>query len=499
MSNIPALDMFLAGLALANCAALAASQLEKGRSKARRQAANTDTLTGLATREALVKHIAAGRTAAAVLKIDIDDFGTIRAQHGAAYAAALLLDFSRELRNVPGVLLAARLQGDTFALLAAADAKSELAALCAAVAAAVSGTFAPHGVASDISVCIGAAFLPAGQSDAETILGAAYIALERAKLSGPGSWQVFDSAVAASAERDNRLRLELRAALGRGEIVPFYQPIVSLETGEICGLEVLARWMHPVFGLLPPAAFLAFAEKQKLCAELSLCLLKHVIRDHAPWPEHLRLAFNAAPSQFRELVAFTRDPARVPGGMIDPRRIDLEITENALIGDMEMARAVTRAMHAGGTRVVLDDFGTGYANFLHLREIPFDHIKIDKSFVLDMLHNPRSEACVQAMLALAKTLTVPVTAEGVEDHETARRLFDMGCTHAQGYLYAAPVPAHAVPGLLQHRYPVLPLPQADGAGAAPCNATGAQSPAAPIAGGQIAGAQAACAEIDAPR
>ena len=144
------------------------------------------------------------------------------------------------------------------------------------------------------------------------------------------------------------------------------------------------------------------------------------------------------------MLAFVRDPAQVPADMISPARLDLEITENALISDLDLARSVVGAMHKGGIQVALDDFGTGYANFMHLREIPFDRIKIDKSFVTGMLTDYRGEACVRSMLALAASLGVAVTAEGVETEAVAERLQAMGCTHAQGYFYAPPLPASEI-------------------------------------------------------
>lgn len=236
----------------------------------------------------------------------------------------------------------------------------------------------------------------------------------------------------------------LRAALQAGEFIPYYQPIVSLSSHKVTGFEILARWNHPSLGLLPPDRFIHAMEADKLCAALSLSLLGQVIADARFWPPAWSFAFNASASQLQEMLDFVRDPAALPGGMLDPRRIELEITESILIEDMELARRVVRTMHKGGTKVVLDDFGTGYANFRQLRQLPFDRIKIDRSFVANLCADPRSAACLQAMVGMAHSLNATVIAEGVEDERTARRLRSLGCDFAQGYFYSRPRPAAEV-------------------------------------------------------
>jgi EAL domain-containing protein (putative c-di-GMP-specific phosphodiesterase class I) len=239
-------------------------------------------------------------------------------------------------------------------------------------------------------------------------------------------------------------RAALQRGLDRAHFVPFYQPIVALATAEIVGMEVLARWNHPERGLLTPDRFIPLMEAELLCAELSLCLLAQVIADAGAWPAHWSFAFNVSAAQLRELPDFV---GRAAAGLMDPRRIELEVTETVPIADMDLACAVMDAVHRGGARMVLDDFGTGYANFRQVRALPFDRIKIDRGFVTGLVTDVRTQACVAAMVGLAHGLDATVTAEGVVDEVTVRKLRDMGCDFAQGFHYAPPVPAAAVAGL----------------------------------------------------
>jgi diguanylate cyclase (GGDEF)-like protein len=380
-----------------------------------------------------------------LLVMDLDGLRTVPHGDSASLSDVLLQEFAGSLASLaPVTSHLARLQGDEFAVLVpGADAKV-LQDEASLLLRGLSAPFALAGRRFELPVSIGAAMLPDHGDNFEGVLRAALLALQQAKAEGGGAWQMFEPSLASTVEAQSELRAEFRAALAAGEVVPYYQPIVALAHGNVVGFEVLARWCHPDRGVLTPDRFIRLAEEQRLCGELSLRLLQQVIVDARDWPASWSFAFNAAPSQMRELVEFIRYSARVPGGTLDPQRIELELTENALIGDMDLARGVVGAVHSGGTKVVLDDFGTGYANFLHLRDIPFDRIKIDKTFILDMLDDSRTEACVRAMLALGKSLGVSVTAEGVETSAVAKRLRDMGCDFAQGYHFSPPVPASAV-------------------------------------------------------
>jgi diguanylate cyclase (GGDEF)-like protein len=450
------LDTFIAGAATAALTTLMATQRRVRRLRSMllsryeiaARASLSDAVTGLPNREAFLAALAGRLQRGApfvLMKLDIDGFRALRAMHGRCVSDALLRAFADRLGGLlPEGSVAARMQGDEFGVLLALESNGALHTACGATLAAMKRPYTALGVYCDVSLCIGVAVLPRQGDSVETALNAAYLALEQAKRAGGGTWHIYDPREAALCERQNRLKSELKSAIEANQFIPYYQPIVELETGAISGVEVLARWQHPRLGLLAPNDFIELAEQQNLCGALSMSLLRQVTADYHHWPAHWRFAFNAAPGQLHDLVHFVRDPAEYPGGMLPANRIDLEITENAVIQDLDLARALIRKMHASGTRVVLDDFGTGYANFLHLRELSFDRIKIDKCFVSAMLTDARSAACVRAMLALGSSLGVAVTAEGVETEAVASRLRAMGCSHAQGYLYARPLPAAAV-------------------------------------------------------
>lgn len=481
--HVPALSLFLAGFMLVNLAIhyTGVYGWHSFPSRARPAGAPRGRLAQSKEFSAAASQQAASGRPGSIVKVDIDGFRTVQAQHGDEIAQTLLSHFSQALCALPGPIAITQIQGDLFGLLLRDITVQELDAMCSAIASAISGAYWCGDVRLDVSVCIGAAELRAPGSS-EAAMSAAFIALERAKSRGPGSRQIYDDAIAESVRLESRLAVELRAGISRNEVVPYYQPIVDLKTGEICGFEVLARWSHPQFGLLLPASFIHLAERQYLSAALSLSLLRQVSEDQASWPDRLYFAFNAPPSQLREVVEFALLPRRPASTLLDPTRLELEITENALIEDLEMARTVTKTMHAVGARVAIDDFGTGYANFTHLREIPFDCIKIDKSFVLTLGSDPRSAACVQAIMALANSLNTPATAEGVENAETAKLLAELGCARAQGYFFGRPVPASGVPAMLSQPQPaaadIAPAGAAAACQVAPASALehGAEAP-----------------------
>lgn len=393
---------------------------------------------------------APGPAPAAIMMIDIDGFhGLVRA-HGAAAADALLRQFGRKLVDVApsGAAIACPADDEFFVLLPETDAAS-LRLAATQMRERLSGAYEFDGGTAEIAVSIGAAMAPAQGNSAESLLHAARQALSLAKAGGGRDWRLFDAAICQAAQARAALRAELRPALRAGDFVPYYQPIVSLATGQITGMEVLARWHHPQRGLLCPGDFISLMEQEMLCADLSLSLLTQVMIDARPWPKSWSFAFNASPCQLRELLNFITKPKQSPDCRFDASRIELEVTETVLIEDMALARQVVQAMHQAGARVVLDDFGTGYANLLPLRELPFDRIKIDRGFIRDMLFSARTDACLRAILGLARSLGTSIIAEGVETEAAERRLREMGCEFAQGYYYSPPVPAEGVPLLVR--------------------------------------------------
>ncbi len=414
----------------------------------RMRKAGREPLTGLANQR-VFDTIAANRLASgenlAVMLLDLHDFDAINDQHGHSFGDALLHQVGDRLRGVVyDAKSVAHLFSDEFGILAPSHPTAEdVHALALHLLRSLDAPFVHAGVSVRISANVGIAQAPQDGADIATLMQAATHALRAAKEAGRGVWRVYDPAMRDTAAV---LRKALPAAIARGEIVPFYQPIVDLDTSMVAGLEVLARWNHPTRGLLLPRLFIDLAEAEGQLSELTLSLLRQVVLDAAEWPDTLFFAFNVSPSQLRDVDTFVLAQPEQP--TLPPHRLEVELTEQELIRDLDATREVVRVLRGRGTRVVLDDFGAGHGNFHHLRSIPFDRLKIDKEFVLDMVTDPRAEVCVQSIAEAAQRLGIDVTAEGVSTPEIAARVRALGCRFVQGSLFSMPVPADEVAALL---------------------------------------------------
>ncbi len=417
-------------------------------------AARRDQLTQVSGRALFLDKLSARLQVAApcaLLLIDIDGFAAVNLRHGTRVGDEMLRIVADRLRALaPSTDMAARLGADEFALLIPAPRglpDAEAASL--AVQRSLSAPIRTSAGTIERTVSLGVVLLPNQAGDVDQAMAAANTALAHVKEAGGATWRFFDpDRVAAERERA-ALADELREGLERNCIIPFYQPIVDLTDGRIVGLEVLARWQHPRRGMLPPDLFIPLAEEMQLAGQVTQQLMRRVIADSKQWPEWLYFSFNVSPGQLRELIGMLRDPPDWLDGALDPSRLEVEVTESALIEDIEVARELISLLQQRGTRVVLDDFGIGYSNFFHLRELPFDRIKIDRSFVMDIAHDERAEAFVGAMLAMAGSLGIPMVAEGVETPEAEACVAALGCRYGQGYWFSEPVPAAAVRGLVR--------------------------------------------------
>ncbi len=461
LAHPPWLAWIVVGLIVSAVLGWRATRRPLGGARATRQetvdlfrGARIDPLTGLPNRQSFTNALAArlaGDSPSALLLIDLDGFGELNTSHGHRAGDEVLVAASDRLRRIsPDLHQLGRLGGDEFALVldaAGGAAAVELAAVGVLRAMTEPLRTGPHDFACGVS--LGIALAPDHGRDPDTLLNAAQSALCQAKDAGGGTWTFFDLARGQAERMRTQLMEELRVAVGGSQITPYYQPIVELRTGHVVGLEVLARWEHPTRGLLVPDTFIPMAEEMQLAGLLSQALMRRVIADAREWSPRLYFAFNVSPGQLRELIAMIRTPPAWPEGVLDPCRLEIEVTESAMIEDIDIAREVIGLLQSRGTRVVLDDFGTGFSNFLHLRELPFDRIKIDKSFVIDIAHDPRAEACVRAMLALGHSLGVDMVAEGIESAETASFVTALGCRFGQGFHYAEPVPSSSVAALLR--------------------------------------------------
>jgi diguanylate cyclase (GGDEF)-like protein len=418
------------------------------------RSARRDHLTSLPNRtsfsEALATRLQSGTRAALVL-IDLDGFKSINTVHGHRLGDDLLVAVSGRLRKLlPGADQIARLGGNEFGiLLSAAQGRDAVEGAALNILRTLMAPVLAGTRMVECSVSIGMALLPDHALDADNAFRAAYAALDDVKNAGGGGFRFFNPKRDEAALLRGLMKEELRSAIPAGEIIPYYQPIVDLQTGDMIGLEVLARWNHPTRGVLVPDLFIPLAEEMDLAGQITQCLMRRVVRDSRDWPAHLYYALNVSPGQLRELIGMVRNPPVWQEGEMDPRRLEIEVTESALIEDLDLAREMMLLMQARGTRVVLDDFGIGHSNFFHLRELPFDRIKIDKSFIIDSATDPRAEACVRAMLALGVSLGIEMVAEGIETAALAEHLTQLGCHYGQGFVYSPPVPAHNVYGVMR--------------------------------------------------
>ncbi len=413
--------------------------------------ARRDTLTQLATRQAFTETLAAAiacKTRSALLLINLDGFDRINANLGQAAADEVLQAVAVRIQAQAERDHAARMDGDSFALLLTRpEHLDDLEAATARIAASLAAPYRAAGQLIDAGASIGVARAPAHGLNAETLLRAAMSALAQAKQNGGGRSHICENVQAESVLVRQCTRRDLQHAIETGQIVPYYQPIVRLPGAEIAKFEVLARWIHPKLGVLLPEQFIPAADELGLSGQISMSLLRQVAADTQDWPSWCRYAINVSPGQVRELIGLLNAQPGAWQRRMDLSRLDVEISEAALTRDRALARELIDVLHEQGARAVLDDFGSA-SNFFHLRDMPFDTIKISKTFVQTLAEDPRAEACVMSMLWLGLGLGIDIVADGVETAEVAERLAGLGCTYAQGFLYARPGPAETACKLL---------------------------------------------------
>jgi diguanylate cyclase (GGDEF)-like protein/PAS domain S-box-containing protein len=412
----------------------------------------TDGLTGLPNRaaflEALGQAIAgcAGSDRIALLAIDLDQFKEANDRHGHAVGDLLLRTLSRRLvRTLGRGQLAGRIGGDEFVVLATVQGRAAAHELAERLATALGDTIAVAESEIACSASIGLALYPDDATSANALTTNAELAMHRAKVSPSERICCYDQATDEAARMRRLLLTELREALARDAFALHYQPQVSVATGTITGYEVLLRWPHPERGFVPPGEFIGLAEESGLILQLGAWVLRTACAQAAAWRAPQRIAVNVSAVQLAdpglpELVARTLAETGLA-----PSRLELEITESALIRDPARSAEVLRRIKALGVSIAMDDFGTGYSSLSMLRAFPFDKIKLDRSFMGEIDGSREARAIIRAVLALAESLGVPVLAEGVESEAQLAFLREEGCAEVQGYLLGPPVPRLAEP------------------------------------------------------
>jgi diguanylate cyclase (GGDEF)-like protein len=419
--------------------------------------AHHDPLTGLANRVQLrehienrLRHVERGQSFA-LLCLDLDHFKDINDTLGHSVGDALLCAVSRRLSElVRDTDLISRTGGDEFSIVQSGTQQTiaAAAALASRVVEALSVPFdlGEHHVV--IGSSVGIAMAPDDGADADRLLRNADMALYRSKDDGRGKFHFFKSEMDDEAQARRTLELELRKAVRVGEFEVFYQPIVNLGDNRISGFEALLRWNHPTRGIVSPDAFIPLAEETGLIVAMGEWVIRQACVEARKWPSDLRIAVNVSPVQIRNknLVAAVTSALAASG--LSPDRLEIEITEAVMMYNDVATLEVLHRLRSLGVRISMDDFGTGYSSLSYLRSFPFDKIKIDRSFIRDLIEKPDTIAIIRAVTGLGQSFGMTTTAEGVETQVQLDQMRAEGCTEVQGYFYSKPMPAGEIAKLL---------------------------------------------------
>ncbi|MDX8525936.1 EAL domain-containing protein [Mesorhizobium sp. MSK_1335] len=412
--------------------------------------ATHDVLTDLPNRAALVERLkftleraTSGRESFAVMRIDIDGFKEVNDVYGPGVADALLGQVAKRLAAATGKHFLARTGGSGFTTIVSEGQHPAAAVdLADRLLATIADVFDVEGHPLRVGLTIGVAFFPDDATDVTALLSNAQAALDRAKADGRGVFRIFEADMDRKLRERRALEQDLRSALAGGQLFLHYQPQASV-SGEIVGFEALIRWTHKQRGTIPPAEFIPVAEESGLIVPVGEWVLREACREAASWVKPIQVGVNLSPVQFRQgnLPDLVHSVLLETG--LDPKRLELEVTESVLFDDFSRASSILRRLKSLGVKIALDDFGTGYSSLSYLQSFPFDKIKIDKSFVWMIQKNPQSAAIIRAIVGLGRGLSMHIIAEGVETIDQLDFLSEEGCDALQGYLIGRPYPIEA--------------------------------------------------------
>jgi diguanylate cyclase (GGDEF)-like protein/PAS domain S-box-containing protein len=424
--------------------------------------AHHDALTNLPNRilfrERLTAALERGhrdKKSLAVLSLDLDHFKEVNDTLGHPIGDLLLKAVTERLRAcVREGDTIARLGGDEFVIVmdVVDDAATVAAELAKRIQEAIGTAFDLEGHHVAIGTTIGIAIAPADGTEPDQLLKSTDLALYRAKSEGRGAYRFFEAEMDQRMQVRRSLERDLRNAIINGEFEVHYQPLVNLERDEICGFEALLRWTHPERGKVAPADFIPLAEETGLIVSIGDWVLRQACTEAAGWPDDLKIAVNLSPCQFKSRHLLQTILSALANSGLPAKRLELEITESAMLHDEEAAFEILTRLHTLGVRIALDDFGTGYSSLSNLRKFPFDKIKIDRSFVSDLsVANVDALAIVRSVAQLGVTLGMSTTAEGVETKEQRDSVKAEGCTEMQGYYISPAIPAREIAQLFARR------------------------------------------------
>ena len=436
-----------------------AERITEGEEKAR-TLASTDGMTGLLNRKGFgdsgetlrVAAEAAGKQLI-VLSLQLHRFKSVNDRHGYDIGDAVIRKIADEIsRCAPAGALVARISGDEFAVLFALPlAEVDRAADTAAtLLRSVTKPFDQSGKFIQVGAFVGIADSAPAEVTLPDLLRRADIAMDHARSAHSARPEWFDARMEQALIAHGEIEQGIRRGLEQDQFLPYFEPQVDLATGRVTGFEVLARWDHPLSGVIAPDNFIAIAEEIGLIGRLSDQVVSKALHAAAGWDPSISLSINISPCQLTDTWLAQKIVRLLTESGFPAERLVVEITESSLFADLELARAIVTSLKAQGIRLALDDFGTGFSSLSHLRALPFDMIKIDRCFVATLTHDRESAAIVRAVTTLALAIDVPVTVEGIENAETLEAVSDIGCKTGQGWYFGKPMSAADAFDLIRH-------------------------------------------------
>ncbi|HRK25507.1 MAG TPA: EAL domain-containing protein [Beijerinckiaceae bacterium] len=421
--------------------------------------AYTDTLTNLPNRRAFERLLSerVAMTTSGVLRcftvgmVDLDGFKPINDAYGHVVGDEVLVQASRRLMGaMKGFGAIARVGGDEFAIIVDnIEGEAEISDLAQRLTSAFSDPIIVGSITTRLACSCGFAPFPGSGQETSRLIDRADMALYRAKAERRGSFCIFSASLEKAALERASIEQELRLAVAADALTVHFQPIVDLKTGRLAGFEALARWTHPELGNVSPAIFVPIAEQTGLIETMTDRLLFKAARIAAQWPADLMLAFNLSAYQVGKPNAGLRIIRMLAEAGLPPHRLEAEITETAILQNIEASRQTIETLKAAGVRISLDDFGTGFSSLSHVKDLPLDKIKIDKSFVDRVCHDDKIGNIVRSIINMCEFLDLACVAEGIEHSEQLDFLKDNKCSGGQGYLFSRPIPTDRVDTLLK--------------------------------------------------
>jgi diguanylate cyclase (GGDEF)-like protein len=388
--------------------------------------------------------------------LDLDQFKVINDTLGHPAGDALLVEAANRVREAARGHFVARLGGDEFVVLqSVVDDRDSIDRLAREILAAMAQPVSVDGNEFVPSTSIGIAIAPEDGEDGGTLLRNADLALYRAKEAGRGTYAFFEQSLNERAQQRRQLETDLRLALERGQFELYYQPLFDLEQNKICSFEALLRWRHPKRGLVSPAEFVPVAEDTGLIVPIGAWVIREACSRAARWPDGIRVAVNVSAVQFHRGALHETILRALADSGLAPDRLEVEITESIFLEGGDTTLRLLHALRTLGVRIALDDFGTGYSSLSYLQSFPFDKLKIDRSFIQNLLTRDGAIAIVHAITELANALGIETTAEGVEETAQLMELRAHGCSSVQGYLFAEAMSASEVERLFEEKRDAL--------------------------------------------